>query len=533
MYILAFFYGIIFVLGFLTNQFSSAFEFAAYFIQDQGLFLLTGRLVVAGFGIATLVVVYKIALRVSGNFTAAYIATLVAAILAPMVLGSIVVKADVPAGFFVLLSVYYFLKTTDDTQSLKPLIIASLLSGVAMGTKYFGIILLPGFMLTQLFLKYDKQISWGNLLSRILLIATLFVAGFFIVSPYNFLDSEWGPKLIRGVFKKLDPSVVEAGYNSDSRTFYQKGLGAIPGALMDIFSKLPRSNFLGWPIVILACAGFLGLLREKKFSPLFILIMPIACYFGMAAFMVPYHVAPRHLNAIFPFFCIFFGLGVYYLTSLFQLSKKIYIPVIIVIVCISIFPTARLTKEEITYKLKSDSRVEAYKWIKNNIPKDSVILLDDCGPVLSQNQATAKRLLADLATFKEKDAFTAKQQTYLELILKYPPDYGFDIYRLGHQWWLPEELTDEELRSSAKHRDMSNPLVSRVPKRISEYQKMGIQYIITNSRAQGFYEKGDIVSASFPSFTRFYGELEGQKLIHKFDPATFNGKGPIVFIYTL
>ena len=107
MYMLTFCYGVLFVIGWLFGQFSSTYEFGAYFLQDQGIFLLIGRQVIAAFGVATVYVVYKTTKHIFDSFLASLLSTGTAAVLAPMVLGSIVVKADVPAGFFVLLSVYF------------------------------------------------------------------------------------------------------------------------------------------------------------------------------------------------------------------------------------------------------------------------------------------------------------------------------------------------------------------------------------------------------------------------------------------
>ena len=113
------------------------------------------------------------------------------------------------------------------------------------------------------------------------------------------------------------------------------------------------------------------------------------------------------------------------------------------------------------------------------------------------------------------------------------PRRGFDLYELGHQWWLPSEITDEQLRSSAIHRDMGNPLISRRPKRVSDYRKSGIQYIVTNSKAQSYYDPNDERGSQFPSFLQFYSDLNEQKPIYTLDPYDLGNKGPKIFIYNL
>lgn len=533
MYILTFCYGILFATGWLFGQFSSAYEFGSYFLQDQGVFLLIGRMVIATFGVATVYTVYKMTLRISDSFSASMISTGTAAVLLPMVLGSIVVKADVPAGFFVLLSVYFFM-ATEKTRDLRPLLIASLLAGLAMGTKYFGVVLLPGFMLAQIIQRYTFNSSWLETGYRILIIGSLFIIGFFMVSPYNFLDPLWSSEIFERLSGMVSKSSGELVYDPDSKITFESGLGSVPGALAYLVAQLVRPSFLGWPLTILAGAGLIGLFREKKYPYLFNLVMPLAFYFVIASVAAPYHVSARHLNGVFPLVCVLVGPGAVYVTKLLRLSSKGSISVLFIIACIAILPAGVSSVQSTMDKLRIDSRVEAHEWILHNIAKDSVILLDDHGPVLQPNKTTALRLLADLENFPEKDAFTIHQKKRLEIISEFPPQDGFDLYELGHQWWLPSELTDEELRSSAKHRDMGNPLISRTPERVSDYREKGVQYIVTNSKAQSYYsDSNEERGAQFPSFLRFYGELQQFKPIHTVGSGEHGSKGPKIFIYDL
>jgi hypothetical protein len=79
---------------------------------------------------------------------------------------------------------------------------------------------------------------------------------------------------------------------------------------------------------------------------------------------------------------------------------------------------------------------------------------------------------------------------------------------------------------------MANPLISRQPKPLDAYRAQGIRYLVTNSEAQGRYRKRQ-VQESFPSFARFYRELRGARLVKTFDPASWGGKGPVVWVYDL
>ena len=532
MYILLGCYGIFFAVGWLFGQFSSAYEFGAYFLQDQGVFLLIGRSVVAAFGVGTVYVVYKISMRCFDHFPIAAASAFLAAVLSPVVLGSYVVKADVPAGFFIAVSLYVFL-ATEQTQRLQPLIIASLLAGIAAGTKYYGIILIPVFIGAQLIQRNKFKNPWKHVFLRSTLIFVIFIVGFFMVSPYNFLDPTWGTYVLDALKKALGIGQTTVVFDPDSKVEYETGLGSIPGATTYLLSRFIKPHFFGIPLTILAVLGLAWIIHLRKYSYLFILGAPIVCYGLLAVMAAPYHLSPRHLIAIFPIFCTLVGPGAFFIVSKLRLAPKWSGLLFIAIIVGSAFQTSKITVQRTQKMLKLDSRVQSHDWIIKNIPKDSVVLLDDYGPSLQLNKAAASRLLWDLKHFSGGEAFTAHQKTRLNLISQFPSKHSFDVYALGHPWWLAAELSDEELRKSEKHRDMGNPLTSRKPKRLAEYKADGIQYIVTNSEAQSRYKLKEGVPPAFPSFVRFYSSLYQIKPIKTFKPSLAGGKGPDIFIYDI
>jgi hypothetical protein len=121
----------------------------------------------------------------------------------------------------------------------------------------------------------------------------------------------------------------------------------------------------------------------------------------------------------------------------------------------------------------------------------------------------------------------------VELLQRFPPRDGRDLDELGHPWWLPREKTDEELRRDPRDLDMGNPLVSRQPRRLDEYRRQGIRYVVTNSEARDQYFNPNPRGSRFPSFRRFYRELDGTLRLRTFDPAAWEGKGPVIWIYDL
>jgi hypothetical protein len=180
-----------------------------------------------------------------------------------------------------------------------------------------------------------------------------------------------------------------------------------------------------------------------------------------------------------------------------------------------------------------DSRLVAYRWILQSLPRDARLLVDDYGPILQPDRAAVDRQRALLAALRE-GPFTEHQGTRLDLLHRFPPRDGRDIDELGHQWWLASEKSNEELRRNAADLDMGNPLVSRQPSPLADYRRQGIRYVVTNSEArQMYFDREHGKAATFPSFARFYGELDRLRPVKTFDPASWGGKGPVIWIYDL
>jgi 4-amino-4-deoxy-L-arabinose transferase-like glycosyltransferase len=531
MYVLAFFYGLYFVAGTLTGRFDSTAEFGASFLFEPAPFLIIGRLVIVAFGVATVYVVYRIGRRVYGTPWAGIAAALVAAVLAPMVASSVTIKSDVPCGFLMALSLYVYLGTRE-TSRWRPLVIASLLAGVAMGTHYYGIVLVPAYAVLELIRGFLPGVRWGTALARAALVGVLFLAGFFIASPYNFLDPTWIRDNTRSVQRSLgltEKPVV--AYEPDSKTEYTPGPTAWTGAAGAFFQLVGSNDVLGIALSLLVVFGFAVTLarRETRWYGLLVLI-PCLFFLAAAVTVAAYHAQPRHLNAIYPLLTTLVWPAALGLASLLrQPEPRTRAAALLAVGALSI-PTAARTVEFNRTVTRMDSRLVSYRWIQTHIPRGARILVDEYGPVLNPGPESVGRMATVLATLP-KGPFTHNQDLRIELVRKYPPADGLNIDELGHQWWEPRELTDAELRSNPRHLDMGSPLVTRQPKPLAEIRADGIRYVITNSDARDQYFKAR--GKGFPSFVRFYTELERTKRIKTFDPKDWGGKGPVVWIYDL
>jgi 4-amino-4-deoxy-L-arabinose transferase-like glycosyltransferase len=530
MYLWLLVYGLYFLGGMAMGRFESTAEFGAHFLTSPGPFLLLGRLVVFACGVATVWVVYRIARRVFESERAGLAAALVAAVLAPMVASSQHMKTDVPGGMMIALSILVYVRTRDDLR-WRPLILAALLAGAAMGTHYYGIVLVPAYLAMELWngvgTRERRRLPWRKVILRGALVPALFVAGFFITSPYNFLDPTWARQNFAHLKSTFFPEPEQVLFEADSKTAYKPGSSeALGGATLDFFQVLTSQKGMSLPLTALALLGLGAAFARRETRWYAVLVsIPILAYFAAAVTVAAYHVQPRHLNAIYPLLATLTWPG-----ALLLARRPAIAMGLIGLACIPTIVEASTRNLELN---RQDSRLVSYRWIVENLPKDELTLLVDYGPLLQPDARSVARQQALLKTIP-KGPFTQHQGKRLQLLRRYPAEEGLNIVELGHPWWLQREKSDAELRSNAVDLDMGNPLFTRQPKTVDEYRAQGIRFLVTNSEARSKYF-GDKTKwgEGFPSFIRFYRGLEGERLLRTFDPADWGGKGPVIWIYDL
>jgi hypothetical protein len=479
-YLLLLGYGTFFVGGWLLGQFSSPEAFGVYYLAGGGPFVLIGRLIVVAFGIATVYASYLLARRAFGSITGALLAAWVSATLLPMVAGSYIIKADVPASLFVALSVWAYLRTRDD-PGLMPVVFAGAFAGLAMGTKYYGAILLPVFGLAELARPFTAAATpWPRVFARGALLAVAFVAAFFAASPYNFLDPVFSARMLDTLSGFLSSS-GETAIDPDHRLMYERGFAALPGAVTHAFGQLVEWDALTWPLTVLVGIGIAGMLarRDKRWAAC-VLTGPYLVFLIAASTFAAYHTNARHLNAVYPLLAAFVFPGAALVVRGLGLRERPYASAAAVgLVLLATAPSAYLTVQESLRQLQPDSRTVALGWIEANLSGDDMILLDElAGLELRPNDAAVTRQLAKLEELDAYnvgafDAFTAPEARRLALLKRHPLENAFNVERLGHPWWLPRELSKPELLEDPTNWQISNPLVDRVAKPLSEYREAG------------------------------------------------------------
>jgi hypothetical protein len=370
---------------------------------------------------------------------------------------------------------------------------------------------------------------------RCALIVLLFGAGFFVTSPYNFLDPTWGRDTGATVARSLGLAGGKpaARYDPDSGQEVTPGAATSRGAAGAFLELAASREALGVVLLLLSALGLAATLvrRETRWYGLLVLI-PSLFFFAAAVTVAAYHAQPRHLNALYPLLATLAWPGALAAVRPLRLPAPRARAAALLLVAAASVPTLTVTVERNRRKNLLDSRLAAYRWLRESLPRDARLLLDDYGPPLNGDRRSADRMAAVLRGLPP-GPFTQNQGVRLDLLRRYPPPDGFDLDELGQPWWLPREKSDAELRSDPADLDMGSPLVSRQPAPLAEYRREGVRYVVTNSLARNQYFTPAGRGARFPSFVRFYRELERTERVRTFDPAAWGGKGPVVWIYDL
>lgn len=340
-----------------------------------------GRSVSASLGALSVVLTYLIAARIFSRQTGLLASVLLA--FSPLhVVCSRYIKEDASLVFFTLLSFYFMLRALDERGRLRFLALSALSAGVSASCKYSGLIslifpLVPIFDLALAWL--IQNYSWAMKLSFLQfskgekvtadtvfvyagIVASLFVLGFILVSPYTVLDTAQFFKDFNG-----------------EKTHMEKG-HTVPITALSYywsyhlkFSVIPALRGLAPYLSFLAC-GFL-LARGK---PRDLLIVGAILTFYLPAEWVKAKPQPqpeRYILPCIPFLCVALAEFVEcfrkVILSRFQFRKLIYSLSVLII----LFPCCYYSIAH-AVNMKDDTRLEAKKWILKNIPLNSKLLID-------------------------------------------------------------------------------------------------------------------------------------------------------------
>jgi len=477
MYIMLVEYGILYLLGALAGHFAGTADFAAQMIADPTPLYLVGRVTSVLLGTATVLVLYAVGRRLYDG----RVGLLAAAFLTfdtVHVYASQVVKNDVLMVFLLVLSFWFACGILQEGKT-RHYVLAGLLVGLATAAKYNAALGILAIVAAHLLRSRDQRVNP----LRALLAWPLWLAGLCTIAGF----------LLGYPHLLLDPTLAWEGLQSNSVGFFWAWLGweGVPlGWLYYPFIAL--NTAWGLPLQWLALAGLLTALIRHRPADLLLSVMPLANYLMMGSVRVN---QPRYFLLAMPFLLVLAAKlsldGWEWLRPRLPLRlQRLVLPVAITLLLA--WPAGMSFFQDYML-LQPDPRVTARKWIEDNVPPGSRVVLDMGGP----------KLPASRESLLEYDG--PPQGRFAELQREMAAAHNPTYWILPVRHYINGQAYLEGREASVQ------PL--------AWYQAHGYEYVVTSSLARIPYLHWPGVAERYPRTMAFYDEVEQEaELAAQFEP---------------
>lgn len=226
--------------------------------------------------------------------------------------------------------------------------------GLAAGSRYFMVMLIPSFVLLTLLLKAP----WRKRIGFIIAGGLLMLVAFFATSPYVFLD--------------FDTFVADVLLEARDTNVGFDGLGPLGNLRWYLVDAMPRT--LGWAQVLLVWLGAALLLARKEWEQRGVLLF--AAMFMAALCSSALHWE-RWLIQILPLFALCVAYSAEHIATRLAKPLNLHRSVVfgLVIALVSIVPVFN-TGRWIVERQKMDTRIVARFWIEEHISAEAKLSQD-------------------------------------------------------------------------------------------------------------------------------------------------------------
>ncbi|MHA2223526.1 MAG: hypothetical protein ACXAAO_15905, partial [Candidatus Thorarchaeota archaeon] len=361
--------------------------------------------------------------------------------------------------------------------------------------------------------------------------ALVFLAAYFICSPYSFIDplgrkstfsflySLWGKvNLVSGREMSEDPS-----------RFITNKMSVLDG-MRDYFQVLLSYEGMGIVIGIIALSGAIALLLRINGRNLLLLSYPVFLA-AVSILKNPGYAETRHQIPLYPFLAIAGATLIVKVAQRGSVQKNV---IYFVVFLFLLHPLYQIIQRGV-FVAKEDSRNIAKEWIETNIDGGTRILIDENGPRLAMSTKNIQEVAEKAGQADSDGQFTAHYDTYLEYqLIASKNAHTYDLHEIRFPWWRERESKEgSHVLNSEYDRDMGNPLKLVGVESVDCYIDNGFEYVVVNSYRYDRFIKDTETAIAFPSFRRFYRELfKNHELVKEFSPAG-RRPGPTIRIYRL
>ncbi len=490
LYLTAALYFVVGLFMLLCGVIGSLAELYPYAQEHLFLFHVLGRLLTAGFGVATIYFTFLSARALWGQ-TVALLAAWFLTVSYLHFTDSHFIATDVPSAFFVVYTFYVAL-TAAQTQRAQKNYLAAFLSGLAASVKYpNGLVLLTVYG-AALAICRSTGVGWFKIFFPKLFLKLSLLAGLGFVTgtPYAVLDAK---AFATGLISQLLHSRL--GH-----------LGVEESGFFGYFTELTPAGGIGMWLILAALGGLLVSLWRPQMRTWLLLSFPFFFYLllGRSALKVD-----RYLMPAIPFFCIYAAIFIAQFATLVRARSAQRGVLAACTVALSALPVFYMVKW-CGIVTQPDTRREAAQWIENNLAPETVIAQRVGSwmfPAIDQTQ----RRLKQIELYTEESA-RARVAFKLELLQK-----------PATAWLMRKVFKDTTRAEELQHYLQGLPTFAdwRAPT-LQSLRAEGVQVIVTSSLLEERFVQPTML-AKFPdmvkSWHRLFASLRSEgKLLREFLP---------------
>lgn len=342
------------------------------FFKIFGITQLGSRFSAVLFGTLLIPLMFLVTKELFKNNKTAFIAAILVAV-SPFHNTSMMAEMDITAMFFVVFSVYLFIKASNENYNWKILILSGILMGLGIYTKVYPLLFIPSLLIYAVYDNHKHKRIKNKILIKKIFIFLLAIFIFCIPAlAHNYLlYSETGlmDHRFTGVFGSKEAIAQYSWVAGNDKkwsfqeTFlgrYQNGSYVIPGILTAIKYVFFRDMF----IITLGLLGLFFIKRKEK-----ILIFLLISF--MLVYMSNMMLLPKH----FIFLSIFLTFPAAAILEKFSSKIKLRLRyLILIIILFSLIYAGFNFSGPNPYYTSEIQKMMAFK--ENKIPADSLIITD-------------------------------------------------------------------------------------------------------------------------------------------------------------
>jgi len=484
-------FGIYGGLGLLTGQFQNVHDIGVSFCLDPSAFYLLSRGISVVAGMAAIVLVFLIGQRLRGPWAGAAAAALLA--VNPVhVERSHLAYPDALMVALMLGALYLMLPGQTKWTRGRHHFAIGLLVGLAASAKYIAVFLVPAYMSLLVYEAWGTRMSVGRTAALGGLCAAGCIVGFATGSPYALVHA---PNTVRTIVGRsgLDhDDFASLGEFATSEDGLRRTVRALVGA-----------KGVGWAGGILALVGiaFLpGAYRGYGIALAFMLLLNSVWVIHHGRFFARW-LFPSTIGLT-----IMAGVGA--AAAISSLCRGLPRPSgaigAVIILSVLAWPHLHPALTEVRTFAAPHTQVVATDWIEANISGGSAIVIAGSTASTPQpraNRESLERMAAEAAGTDNPDY--ANVGMYYRYEMEAADRYAgptYDIHKLKHTWWRPDEVPREQLIASRERIPVAPG--HDVAADLERYLEAGVAYVVTTEHSVRQY-----CTADFPRDRAFYCSL--------------------------